>query len=120
MKTITIKRAQEICSHWHDGQYSAFYQFASSGIFTIENVLRYLQECENNLHPEYNLHPSILSVKNNKELNSLKSFFIKTANDNKIYIGWETHPVYGYEIPFISGATSQSIIDKVVGLRYAI
>ncbi len=119
MKKITIKRAQKICSNWHGGQWSSFYQFASSGVFTVENVLRYLQECEDCLHPEYALHPSILSGKDAKELNSLKRFFILTAQANNIVINFRQHPVYGYEIPFIYAAEKE-IIEKVTQLQYAI
>ena len=51
-KTISLAKAKEIASHWHGGQWSALYQFASSGKVLNENFHRYLNELPN---PESNL-----------------------------------------------------------------
>jgi len=44
MSGINVNRAMEIASHWHNGQWSALYQFASSGKILKENYQRYLNE----------------------------------------------------------------------------
>jgi hypothetical protein len=93
--------AQKLCSYWHGGQWSALYQYSSSGLYAYQNALKYLQEIETCLHPEYNLYPSVLSKKNEKELNSLKQYFTKLAKDEGIDIGWGKHSVYGYNFPYV-------------------
>jgi hypothetical protein len=118
MKTITTNRAKEICDMWHGGQWSALYQFASSGVYTAENHLRYLQEIESDLHPEYNLYPGSLSKRNERELNSLKKFFINTGVKNGIYTEYAVHPVYGYNIPFVTESSNN--IDKIKQLKYLV
>ena len=97
MKTITANRAQKICSNWHDGQWSALYQFSSSGIYSNANALRYLQEIETSLHPEYNLHPGELTKTNQQELEKLKRYF----NTHGLAVEYKSHPVYGYLIPYL-------------------
>ena len=59
----STNKAKRIASEWHGGQWSSLYQFASSGEFNHENVLRYFQEIEHSLHPEYLLHPGFLTKK---------------------------------------------------------
>lgn len=112
--------AIKICSEWHHGQWSALYQFASSGIYTIENHLRYLQEIETCLHPEYNLYPGFLNKKDSGNLERLKQFFILQGQTDGIYTQYKEHPVYGYLIPFIAGWVNESICEKVKALHYAI
>lgn len=96
------KTAQQICSNWHGGQWSAYYQYASSGIYLPANHLRYLQETEDNLHPEYALHPSELTKKDERELTNLKSFFILQGEKSGIKTDFKKHPSYGYLIPYIT------------------
>jgi hypothetical protein len=110
--------AVKICSHWHGGQWSALYQFASSGIYTIENHLRYLQEIEQALHPEYNLYPGELSKKDEGNLTGLKWFFIRMGERNNIGTEYHQHEVYGYQIPYITEETADTIADKVNVISY--
>lgn len=112
--------AIKICSNWHSGQCSAFYQFSSSGIYTTENHLRYLQEVESCLHPEYNLHPSTLNKKDAANLENLKQFFILEGQKQGIYTQYAEHPVYGYLIPFVAGFVPESVCKNVKPLQYAI
>lgn len=118
MNYINDKRAQEIASHWHGGQWSAYYQFASSGIYTIENCLRYLQETETNLHPEYNLHPGELTQRDERELNSLKKYFIRKGAEHGIKFELVPHEVYGYLIPYLAEDTPEEITNQVTQLQY--
>jgi hypothetical protein len=87
---ITKLRAKEICSHWHGGQWSALYQFTSSGVYLIANHRKYLRDIEDCLHPEYNLHLSKLSIKNETELTRLKKYFIAQGNAAGIHGVTET------------------------------
>ena len=114
------KSAIKISSNWHGGQWSALYQFASSGIYVIENHLRYLQEIEDCLHPEYALYPGTLSKKDEGNLIGLKWFFIRMGERNGIKTEYHQHLIYGYLIPFISEDTELSIYNKVQGLKYPI
>lgn len=80
MKTIISKnKAQEICSIWHGGMFTALYQFASSKVYVHENYNRYIDEikdCE------------AIGKKQVSELNSLSLFFefryLEYLKDNKI------------------------------------
>ena len=112
--------AVKICSNWHGGQWSAFYQFASTGIYTVENHLRYLQEVEDCLHPEYNLHPSTLNKKDSTNLEGLKQFFILEGQKHGIYTQYATNNQYGYLMPFIAGFVPESVCANVKPLQYAI
>lgn len=109
--------AIKICSNWHGGQWSAFYQFSSSGIYTIENHLRYLQEVETCLHPEYNLYPGQLSKKDAANLENLKQFFILQGQKNGIYTQYTKNEQYGYLVPFIA-FTPVSLLEQVKPLQY--
>lgn len=113
MRTITKKRAKEICSLWHDGQYSALYQFASSGIYARENALHYLREIQDSLHPEYLLFQRILTMKEYRELISLQNYFHKIG----LRVKYGKHPVYGYNIPYLEQDENN---EGVKCLRYAI
>jgi hypothetical protein len=63
---ISKNRAMQICSHWHGGQWSALYSFASSKQYRDEWYGDYLKEIEN-----------CMAVKQKEalELKSLKRFF---------------------------------------------
>jgi hypothetical protein len=112
------KTAIKLASNWHGGQWSALYQFASSGEYLIENHLRYLREIEDNLHPEYNLHPGTLSKKNESDLNGMKSFFIGMGEKHGIKTEYHDHPIYGFPIPFISEDTPFELANTVKALKY--
>ena len=45
---ISKNRAQEICSNWHGGQWSALYSFASSKTYVEEKYNDYLAEIKEN------------------------------------------------------------------------
>lgn len=110
------KTASKICSYWHSGQWSSFYQFSSSGVFVPENCLRYLQECEDNLHShEMALHPYVISKKDEKELTQLKDFFIQKCESIGIEIEYKKHELYGYLIPTIKNNPQQI---EIFGLKY--
>lgn len=115
MKQIT---AVKLAAKWHGGQWSALYQFASSGEYLIENHLRYLREIEDSLHPEYNLHPGTLNKRNEKELNGMKSFFIEAGGKQRIKTEYHNHPVYGFPIPFISEDTPFELAQTIKALKY--
>jgi hypothetical protein len=113
------KTAVRLCSNWHGGQWSGFYQFASSGAYMIENHLRYLQEVESCLHAhEYALRPYDLSKKDERELTGLKAFFEHLGEKNGIKTVWETHPLYGYDIPYVAEDTPKKIIEKIYVIKY--
>lgn len=103
MKTILSKdRAKEICSNWHGGQWSSLYQFASSGVYLVENHLKYLKETQECREPEYYLHPGTISKKDDKELKKLIAFFEYKGQENGITTEWHKHSDYGYMIPYIT------------------
>jgi hypothetical protein len=115
---IRTKTAQNIAASWHGGQWSALYQFASSGVFVIENHLRYLQEVESCLHPEYALYPGELTKGQERELTNLKWFFVNTGFGMGINTEYHKHNVYGYEIPYISENTPDRIANQVKQISY--
>jgi hypothetical protein len=101
MRTITSQRCIEICIHWHGGQWSALYQFLSSGVYMPENHLRYLKELQECREPEYAPYPGAIGKKDDAQLHSAISYFTKIGKRNGIQIRWEKHPIYGYQIPWI-------------------
>lgn len=113
MRTET---AIKICAEWHGGQWSPLYQFASTGTFYRANVLQYFQEIETCLHPEYNLHPSQLSKKDERNLTGLKNYFIRLAKVHGYEIEFKTHSMYGYLIPYIKEGNAAGVKE----LHYAI
>lgn len=66
---INTRKAQLISSYWYNGQWSALYQFLSSGIYLSENHDRYIREVENALK-------SAKLKKDKDELKKLKNYFI--------------------------------------------
>lgn len=115
---ITERKARQICHDWHGGQWSAYYQFGSSGIYHIPNALRYLRETEDNLHPEYALHPGELSKKDENELLRLKRFFIWAGGKHGLTFEFEAHPVYGYLVPYLAEGVPEDICKQVTQLEY--
>ncbi len=110
--------AKKICSNWHGGQWSALYQFASSGEYIVENHLRYLQEVETALHPEYNLYPGELNKKDTGNLTGLKWYFIRMGERSGIKTEYHKHNLYGYYIPYISEDTPDETANKVKTISY--
>lgn len=118
-RLITLERAKQICSHWHGGQWSAYYQFSCTG-YMIENCLHYLKETEDNLHPEYALHPGTLTKKDERELNSLKRYFIACGKSYGLDFTYEKNKSYGYMMPKICNDVPQETLDKIIKLAYLI
>jgi len=115
---IKPSTARRIAIQWHGGPTSALYHYGSTGTYTIENHLRYLQEIERDLHPEYYLHPGELSKKDERELNALKDFFIEQGMDNGILTEWEKNEQYGYMVPYLHNDCPEEIACKVRQIYY--
>jgi hypothetical protein len=118
MKRITAERAREICTNWHGGQWSSLYQFASSKTFELANTLRYFQEIETSLHPEYALYPGELTKKEERELLSLKRYFLQEAKNRGIDIVFHPHEVYGYLIPYVEDNTPEAVEMLITPVCY--
>lgn len=114
---ISNQLARQIANEWHGGQWSALYQFASSGVYLIENHLRYLKEVQEALEPEFYLYPTTLSKRNQASLNSLKRWFEYKGLENGIKTEWSKHSVYGYMIPHVSKDTPDEIANKATPLK---
>ena len=107
-----VKQVQNVCAAWHGGQWSALYQFASSGIYLPENHLRYLKELQECREPEYYLHPGTISKKDDKTLQAAQNFFLKEGRKiGGIVTDWKSHPVYGYQIPYVFDALPEIYIN---------
>lgn len=106
---IKLNKARKIMYAWHGGQWSAFYQFASSGEYLTYNILKYLRECEDCLHPEFALYPTTLSKKDETELNWLKAYFVDIAKQHGFEIGFFNHSVYHYLIPYVIKGNTEKI-----------
>jgi hypothetical protein len=63
---ISKNRAQEISSHWHSGQWSALYSFASSKSYVEDYYVDYINEIDKCIP---------FNLKQKSELYSLKRFF---------------------------------------------
>lgn len=97
MRTITKKKAIEIARRWHGGQWSALYQYASSGEFVKERSVEYIKECVDCKYPSKNnvVHPKYKI----KELDQLIRYFIKEAAGHDITIRATKHS--GHEIIWV-------------------
>lgn len=116
---IRQNTAQKIAAAWHGGQHSAFYQFASSGTYQVENHLRYLQELEYCLNPEYwQAIPKELTKGDENELTKLKQYFISQGETNGIKTVWKKQPLYGYDVPYLDDDTPREITEKVFAISY--
>jgi ubiquinone/menaquinone biosynthesis C-methylase UbiE len=105
--------ALKTSSLWYCSQWSALYQFQSSGIFNIADILKYLREIQRNLEPEYFLYPTILTKKNKAELTRLKTWFEYKAKENNVIIDWYKHSFYGYLIPYIKSNINNIEINNL-------
>ena len=110
---ISKVKAIQLSHDWHNGQWSSLYQFASSEIFEVSNILRYLKEIQECIETEYHLYPSTLSKKDSKNLNNLKLWFEYKAQELAITIEWHKHNIYGYLIPYIKTNNSKAIINNL-------
>lgn len=117
-RMISKKSAQTICGHWHGGQWSALYSFASTGRFYPEKTLQYFKEIETCLRPDFALHPGSLSKKQEKELNSLKKFMLNEARANGYPVEFEAHKVYGYLIPYLLDCVPDQKANNVEQVMY--
>lgn len=117
-RTITAERARAIASQWHGGQWSALYQFASSGIFHVPNTLKYFQELEFDLEPEFwNAKEVTRTKKDLKELNSLKKYLLQLAAENAVPVEFEKSN-YGYQIPYLMESVSEDVAQTVTPVAY--
>ena len=94
-----IDQIRKVCASWHGGQWSALYQFASSGIFIHDNILRYLRELQECREPEYYLYPCTISKHDDLKLSACQRWFEKQYGSK---IVWEHHPIYGYMVPCLA------------------
>ena len=72
---ISKLKAKEIASDWHGGQWSALYQFASSGIYLPETHKKYLNEIADNI--------PLASLTQKRLLRKLKAWFIYKHKEHK-------------------------------------
>jgi hypothetical protein len=111
---LSKDRAREIASHWHGGQWSALYQFMSSGVYMPQNHLWYLfeiiQDIENEYHAPY---PRKLSQKETRELKSLIRWFAYKGEEHGIKTDVRTHSQYGYSYPVVSENRNNHSIDPL-------
>jgi hypothetical protein len=100
--------AKKIAGYWHGGQWSTLYQFASSGIYMIENALLYLVEIQREIElPEYALRPFDRSKKDANQLLSLKKYFEDQAKKEGINITWQSWKAYGTMWPITDSEDSR-------------
>lgn len=100
-RLISKKRAIEICSLWHGGQWSALCQFSSSGKYLPEYQLKYMNEILCEIHSVFQMFERILTTKESKELNSLLRWFAYKGSENGIEVILIKHELYGYYYPAI-------------------
>ncbi len=118
---IQTKTAQKICTHWHGGQWSAFYSFASTGRYYIADHLRYLKEVLENIENEYfAVYPQILGKKDAADLNNLKEYFVNEGRKYGIVTLFSKHTLYGYTVPHLSENTDSAICATVTPIKQAI
>jgi hypothetical protein len=113
------EQIQKTCAEWHGGQWSALYQFCSSGVYLVENHLRYLKELQECREPEYYLHPGTISKADDKRLQSAQKYFTEQGKKIGVVTDWKRHKLYGYEIPFIFDAP-ETIYSNIISLRIPI
>lgn len=119
MKTITKERAQSIASKWHGGQGSALYSFASTGKFYIPFTLQYFKEIWSEIEPEYwHANEVSISEKNKRELNSLKTYLLKQAEENGVSVEFAPSVQYGYQIPYLKNSVSDELVNRVNPVKY--
>jgi hypothetical protein len=115
--------AIKMCQEWHGGQWSALYQFASSGQFVHENALRYVSEVQKDIErPEYALRTFSRAKSTTDKLIRMRDFFIKLASKNNVPIILEKHPNYGYLMPLVAFGhkLSEVELEKITPIRYLI
>lgn len=115
---ITHERAKLLCSQWHAGQGSALYQFSSTGIFSIDNFLKYLRETEDCLHPEYDLHPGTRGKRDIEYLTRLQQYFEFIGLNLGLKVKWETQELYGYRIPRLTEDVPKELRNQVTQIKY--
>lgn len=105
MKTISHKKAKEICSHWHAGQWCPLYSFCSTGKLFFP-VGDYVQAVEETIRST--------TVKGQiRELKSLKNFFIYAghkhlAKNEQVY----NAVIPDYLISFFEDGRSDGLTDS--------
>jgi hypothetical protein len=115
---IRKETAQKIAKKNWNYCNSALEQLGKTGDYLLENHLRYLQEVETALHPEYNLFPCELSYLEQKSLENLAAWVEETGKNHGLITFWEKHSVYGYRIPYIAEEVSDDLANKVKQISY--
>lgn len=113
-RIISKERAKEIAAHWHSGQWSALYSFASTGEIHIKKSLQYINELIKECQSEYHTAmPEYRSERDKKELKSLIRYFLKHLPS----IEFVEHPVYRYAYPQLSDKNGIEVFETVDGIR---
>ncbi len=100
MSTITTLKAANIASAWHDGQWSALYSLASTKQYFPHLALQYRYEVLMSLDNVYHSPTaSSLSVKDQKQLESLLTWFKAQEAKNEIATTDVKHIFYGFRYP---------------------
>jgi hypothetical protein len=79
MKLISNKKACLIASYWHGGQWSALYQFCSSGVIVEANKPDYHKEIEADIL-------NTTTVKDSKQLNQLSNYIIFSKTVKRVKV----------------------------------
>ena len=108
-----IKTVRKLCSVWHDGQWSALYQFSSSMVYIPENHLQYLREIQENLEPEYFQYPGTISKKDKFDLLGCIDFFVNEGIKHGLKTDWYKHELYGYLIPYLIENTKEIKVNRL-------
>lgn len=116
---IQLKTARDIAGEWNGGEWSALYQYSSAG-YIVENHLRYLQEVESCLHPEFGLHPFELKKHDLRDLTNLRYRLIKEGEKNGIKTIYKDCSVSGYSIPYLSTDIDSGLFAKVIRPGYPV
>jgi hypothetical protein len=114
---IGLERAKQLATHWHGGQWSALYQFGSSGVYLKENHLLYLEEIEQEIYrPETALRPFTRSKKQTNELITLKRFFLSMGNKSGIKTVY-TKDKYGIPFPQLHDSFPDEQINTIKEIK---
>jgi hypothetical protein len=116
---INGMRAMEIASHWHGGQGSALYSFASTGEFCIPLTLQYFKELQADIEPEY-WHAREVSrtQRELKELKALQNWLLVAAETRGLTVEFHPHETYGYKIPYLAENVDDTLMLQVKPVAY--
>lgn len=110
MKTAQKKTVLATCAEWHGGQWSALYQFCSTGVYVPKNAALYVAEILDCLNWELAPYPNPLSKKETDRLTSCLNYFINQAAKVGIIVEVGKHSYYGYNIAVIANPGKYDVI----------